>query len=295
MHPVRSGLPSGSWFAVVVFALAALAPAACSSKKSDEMSAVAVESAPGAPAGGDGEKAQLAQADGGKNRGGAPGRRRIIRTGSITLEVADYEKVRAAINNLVVGSGGFVASTEVARSEGAVSSAVLVLRIPEADLDGTVAALSRLGSLRGESLRAEDVTDQYQDLEARLRNARRLEERMLELAARAGGVKDLLQVEQEVARVREGIEVMDGQLRGLTDRTSLATLTVSLLSQGTYQPEPDPGLGTKISKVFDASIEGLAAAAEALLLFLVAALPWLLPIAILALALRRPLMRRWRR
>ena len=288
MQPARS--------LVAALVIAAIAPFACARRTADQSQAVSVESA-SAPAAEPARpgKGEPAAADGGKRGLGAPSNRRMIRTGTLTIEIADYDKTRAAINNLLAGSGGFVASAEVARSEGSVLSAMLVLRIPEGQLDGAVAALARLGTLRDESLRAEDVTEQFQDLEARLRNARRLEERLLELAAKAGGVKDLLQVEQEVARVREGIEVMDGQLRGLTDQTSLATLTVSLMTRSTYRPEPEPGLGTKVSQVFDASIEGMAGAAEALLLFAVAAMPWMLPIAVIALLMRKRLMRRWRR
>ena len=215
--------------------------------------------------------------------------RKVIRTGSLLIEVDDYEQARAAIESLVRGSGGFVAGVDVGRHEGAAGAATLTLRIPERQIDGAVAALSKLGTLRRESLRAEDVSDTYHDLSARLHNARKLEARMLELAARAGGVKDLLEVEREVGRVRESIEVMEGQLRGLDDRTSLATLTVEVITRAVYVPEVQVGLGGKVSGAFASSLRALEAAAEGLLLFLVAALPWLLPLGIGAWILRRTL------
>jgi len=220
--------------------------------------------------------------------------RKIIRTGSLMIEVDDYEKARGAIDALVRGAGGFVAAVDVGRHEGAVGSATLTLRIPESHIDRAVAALSGLGTLRRESLRAEDVSGTYYDLAARLRNARRLEERMVELAARAGGVKDLLEVEREVGRVRESIEVMEGQLRALDDRTSLATLTVELVTRQVYVPEEQVGLGGKISGSFDSSLGALAAAGEGLLLFLAAALPWLLPLGIGAWILQRAIRMRRR-
>jgi hypothetical protein len=220
--------------------------------------------------------------------------RKIIRTGSLLIEVDDYEKARGAIEGLVRGSGGFVAGVDVGRHEGAVGAATLTLRIPEGQMDGAVAALSKLGTLRRESLRAEDVSDTYHDLAARLRNAKKLEERMLELAERAGGVKDLLEVEREVGRVRESVEVMEGQLRGLDDRTSLATLTVEVVTRAVYVPEVQVGLGGKVSGAFASSLRALEAAAEGLLLFLVAALPWLLPLGLGAWILRRALRMRRR-
>ncbi len=220
--------------------------------------------------------------------------RKVIRTGSLLIEVDDYEEARAAIEGLVRGSGGFVAGVDVGRHEGAAGAATLTLRIPERQVDGAVAALSKLGTLRRESLRAEDVSDTYYDLSARLHNAKKLEARMLELAARAGGVKDLLEVEREVGRVRESIEVMEGQLRGLDDRTSLATLTVEVVTRAVYVPEVQVGLAGKVSGAFASSLRALEAAAEGLLLFLVAALPWLVPLGIGAWILRRALRLRRR-
>ncbi len=218
--------------------------------------------------------------------------RKIIRTGEIALVVEDYQRARQAIDRLVSGAHGFIASAEVARSEGAVAAATLVIRVPQGEIDAAVAALSKLGTLERESIRAEDVSETYHDLAARLRNAKALEERMVELAARAGGVKDLLEVEREIGRVRETVEVMEGQLRGLDDRTSLATLSISLRTRSLYVPVERPGLGDRIDRAFSSSLDALADAGEGLLLFSISALPWLLPVAGAALLLRRRLRRR---
>jgi Domain of unknown function (DUF4349) len=259
-----------------------------------EPTATVAQSTPVAPAGGEADRSEGAKAQPGTPSAPArPARaRKIIRTGSLLLEVEDHDKTRAAIDDLVRGAGGFVAAVEVGRDAGAAGAATLTLRLPEARIDGAVAALARLGTLRRESLRAEDVSETYYDLTARLRNAKRLEERMLELAARAAGVKDLLEVEREVGRVRESIEVMEGQLRVLDDRTQLATLTVELVTRRVYVPEDDAGLAARIGDAFDGSLRGLVATAESALLFLVAAVPWLLPIGVVGLLLRRRLRRR---
>jgi hypothetical protein len=271
--------------------------AACSSRKSDSSAgaqpvelASTAQTEPSAPAAAEPAGRFEANRDGERNAPAKP--RKIIRTGTLTIEIDNYERVRAAIDGLVRGSGGFVASVDVGRMDGSVGAATLVIRVPEERLDSAVAALGKLGTLRRESLRAEDVSETYYDLAARLRNAKRLEERMVELAAKAGGVKDLLEVEREIGRVRESVEVMEGQLRGLDDRTSLATLTVELVTRETYIAVEEPGLGSKIESAFDASVHALGEAAEALLLFMVAALPWLVPLGIGAWLLRRRLRRR---
>jgi outer membrane murein-binding lipoprotein Lpp len=290
---------------LVVAVLGSLALAGCKSTlKSDESApesgevavaeptAAVAQSAPASPAEANRNEQAKSQPDTTAGPVSPAKPRKIIRTGSLLLEVEDHDKSRAAIDDLVRGAGGFVAAVEVGRDAGAAGSATLTLRLPEARLDGAVAALARLGTLRRESLRAEDVSETYYDLAARLRNAKRLEERMLELAARAAGVKDLLEVEREVGRVRESIEVMEGQMRVLDDRTQLATLTVELVTRRVYVPEDEAGLAARIGDAFDGSLRGLVATAEAALLFLVAAVPWLLPIGLVGLLLRRRLRRR---
>jgi hypothetical protein len=297
-----SGVPwtmtsSRAWVLVLVAALAA-----CKSRDSASRSDVQLQVASQSPGAAPAEPpapvdppadgvTSLEEADRhDENRPARP--RKIVRTGTLSIEVDDYQRARAAIDGLVRGAGGFVASVDVARMDGSVGAATLVVRVPEERLDAAVAALSELGTLRRESLRAEDVSETYYDLAARLRNGKRLEERMVELAAKAGGVKDLLEVEREIGRVRESIEVMEGQMRGLDDRTSLATLTVEVVTRETYVAVEEPGLGGKIERAFDTSVRGLGSAAEALLLFMVTVLPWLVPVGAGAWFLRRRLRQR---
>jgi hypothetical protein len=300
--PRRMTIRFGSQRAVVMAALGGLlAAGACKSaaKESAEQDVTAgsVERAPAPmPVA---SATPAAPAD--RAKGDAPARpdgaaagqpRVIIRTGGLTLEVDDYETVRPAVDRVVRDAGGFVASVDVGRQAGLASGATLVLRIPADRLDAAVAAFGKLGTLRRESLRAEDVSDTYYDLAARLRNAKRMEERLVALAAQAGGVKDLLEVEREVGRMRESIEVMEGQLRGLGERASLATLTIELVTRATYRPIEERGLGARIQDAFASSWKGLLDAGEALLLFLVTVLPWLVPVGGAAWLLRRMLLRR---
>lgn len=216
--------------------------------------------------------------------------RKIIRTGSLVIAVDDCEAARDAVGELVRLAGGFVASAHVVRSEGRVASATLVLRIPEEELDRSVATLTELGTLLGESLRAQDVTEEYHDLESRLRNARRLEARLLELAGAAGSASELLEIERELGRVRERIEVAEGRQRFLDDQVTLATLTVELASRHAYRA--DRGLVDKLRGAWDLSIESLGRAGEGLVILLVVLSPWLLPVGVLAFLFRRR-VRRW--
>jgi hypothetical protein len=211
-----------------------------------------------------------------------PGRpadqRKIITNGTLVVQIDDYDAARAAVDAVVQKLGGHAGSADVARdAHGKATSAMLVLRIPADRFDEAVKQLSALGQVLTEQIRAEDVTADYTDLAARLANARRLEARLLELAAqKTSGVTDLLQVEQELARVREQIETMEGRIRLYDDQVSLATLNLQLVTRAQVAAvPPPPTLGADVSSTLSGSWGALADVGRGLLLVLVALLPWL--------------------
>ena len=106
---------------------------------------------------------------------------------------------------------------------------MLQLRVPSAQFDGAVAALSQIGKVESVSVNAEDVAEEYVDLGARLANARRVEARLVELlATRTGRLSDVLTIEQELARVRQEAERYEARMRWLERRASLSSLDVSI-------------------------------------------------------------------
>ncbi|MDQ3365769.1 MAG: DUF4349 domain-containing protein [Myxococcota bacterium] len=222
--------------------------------------------------------------------------RKVIRTGHISLVVGTYDGARAKLDALLQQAGGYVDSTQVHHHQGAVSSATLVLRIPAGAFATLLPALRTLGEIASESTNAEDVTDQYVDLAARLASAKVLEQRLLELAAdRASGVEALLAVERELARVRGEIESSEGRLRQWNDQISLSTLTLSIATRApAIAAAPAAGFGTRIGEGFHASIAALQDFGSWFVITLVAVLPWLILI-VPGAVLGRRLWRRTRK
>ncbi len=212
--------------------------------------------------------------------GGQPGpvdNRKIVRTGHIDLVVTTYDTAREQIEAIVKEAGGFVDSTRVSRSEGQVSSAVIVLRVPATGFGDLLPRLRALGEIQSESTDAADITAEYVDTSARLSSARALEKRLIELAAtRTGTVAEVLEVERELARVRGEIEQLEGQMRVWNDQVSLSTLTITL---ATKRPEiaatAAPSFSRRVSLAWHDSIAALATAAEGLSIAFIALLPWL--------------------
>ena len=218
--------------------------------------------------------------------------RKIIHTGTITVRVESYAKTRKKVEALIAEAGGFIAHADIQHAQDEVSSATLVLRIPAERLAHIMRELGQLGEIRAESLQAADVTEEYFDVDARLRNARALEARLIELVAtHTANVSDLLTVEQELARVREQIEIFQGQINRLDNQTSLATLTASFFTEETFEPTADPSFGQRASSTFDSSIAAFEDAATSFMLFWVAALPWMLPLGLFAWIGRRRYLR----
>jgi len=153
----------------------------------------------------------------------------VIRTVELAIVAADYSLVRGALDRLLAAQGGFAAQLSATDTKGSAQSLTATLRIPAAKLAATVAELKKLGRVENETHRGDEVTQQYTDLTARLSNARHTEQRLIAvLNQRTGKVKDILEVEQEIARVREGIETLDAQRRTTENQVQLATIQLQV-------------------------------------------------------------------
>lgn len=160
--------------------------------------------------------------------------RLIIRTGQASIEVDSLEPSMAELRRIVQRTGGFVADASVQSGRNQVRSATLQVKLPAPRFDELTQALEPLGKLQFVNVSAEDVSEEFVDLTARVANGRRLEDRLVELLrTRTGKLQDVLSVERELARVREEIERMEGRLRFLKTSAQLSTLSVNL-----YEPAP---------------------------------------------------------
>lgn len=161
----------------------------------------------------------------------------VIRTAEARIEVDSLELAVARVQQLAAQVGGYVANTELQVGKSQLRSATLELKIPAPRFDEGLSGLNPIGKLESVSVSAEDVGEQYVDVTARMENARRLERRLIDLLAnRTGKLKDVLDVEQSLARVREEIERYEGRIRYLREHAATSTLTVHI-----HEPIPVVG------------------------------------------------------
>lgn len=153
----------------------------------------------------------------------------IVRTGQASIEVDSLELSVIELRRLVQQTGGFIANTSMQSGKEQLRQAILEAKVPAARFDDLIGGLEPIGRVEFVNVSAEDVGEEFVDLTARATNARRLEERLIDLlGTRTGRLQDVLAVERELARVREEIERLDGRLRYLKSRSSLSTLSITL-------------------------------------------------------------------
>lgn len=220
--------------------------------------------------------------------------RKIIYTATLSLVVEELSSAQKNLANLVRQRGGYIAETNVGGSSGSPRNGTWKVRVPVEQYESFMAAASALGELQNVQSNSDDVSAEFYDVEARIKNKKVEEARLIQLLKNATGkLREILEVEKEISRVRGEIEQMQGRLRVLSDLTSLTTITISMNEIKNYVPPAPPTFGTEIARSFNDSIGGMATLGKNLLLALVAFLPWIVVLALPFALLLRVLRRRW--
>jgi hypothetical protein len=223
----------------------------------------------------------------------APLERKIIHDIDFDIVVTDFTDVPKKVDALMKEfDGAYVAQMALSGSEGQSRSGRWVVRVPLSGQGSFLERVRAFGEVTREGSKADDVSEEFYDLEARLKNKRETEARLLKVQQeKTGELKDILEVEQQIDRVRGEIEQMQGRLDRLTTLTSLSTITINIREIRNYKPPQAVSLGDRAAGTFDASVEALREFGEGALLFLIAIAPWL-PILIAMFFLARYLIRR---
>src|SRR5258705_3240743 len=186
--------------------------------------------------------------------------RKIIRNADLTLEVSSPAEAQRKVSSIAESSGGFVVTSESKQRENVEPAKrtldiKLVVRVPSSHFEEAAAAIEGLATnVVQRNMAGEDVTEQFIDLEARLKTQKALEVQFLGIMKQATKVADALEVQRQIAEVRTEIEKLEGRKRFLENRSSLSTITVNLLS-----PTPivvsTTGFGRNLRDAVSESIE----------------------------------------
>jgi hypothetical protein len=179
------------------------------------------------------EKAQLTQLDKtGETTEAAD--RKIIRNAEITIEVPSTTDAQHQVTSIAETHGGFVVTSEAKQRESndpaqRTLDIKLVVRVPSNDFGRAFDEIKKLaGNTPSENVTSQDVTEDFIDLEARIKTQKALEVQFLEIMRQANKIADALEVQRQIAEVRTDIEKLEGRKRFLENRSSLSTINVNI-------------------------------------------------------------------
>jgi Domain of unknown function (DUF4349) len=183
--------------------------------------------------------------------------RKIIYDAQVDLTVESVDPIAKKVGSLVQEARGYIAEQNVTGSPGSQRSMRWRVRIPVEQFDSFVDSIVLLGELERNNRTSQDVTEQYYDIEARIKN-KKVEEQTLNkiLQERSGKLEDILKIEIELSRVRGEIEQLEGKIRVLENVSSLATLTLNVRERDKYAP-PAPvaaDFGTQVARTWNGSL-----------------------------------------
>lgn len=160
--------------------------------------------------------------------------RKIIRNADITIEVPSTTDAQHQVTSIAESHNGFVVTSEAKQRESNDPSQrtldiKLVVRVPSNQFGSAFDEIKKLaGNTPAEQVTSQDVTEDFIDLEARIKTQKALEVQFLEIMRQAHKIEDALEVQRQIAEVRTEIEKLEGRKRFLENRSSLSTINVNI-------------------------------------------------------------------
>jgi len=219
--------------------------------------------------------------------------RKVIRQASLALVVSDLEKAAADLQELAQSYGGYVESAEVRNLE-RTSRGSITIMVASEKLDQAIDAIEKLGRVERKSITGRDVTGEYYDTATRKANLAVHEKRLLELYDRASTIQEMLDIENELSRVRGEIESLTTRIQVLDKLTSLSKIKIDLESSKAIKSSSGievPSFAERIKTAWQSAVGGLTGLLQGMVLLVVYILPFS-PIIAVVLYL---IYRRWKK
>jgi hypothetical protein len=153
--------------------------------------------------------------------------RKLIKNGRITFETQDLQKTKNQITSAVKKYKGYISSDSQNEQYDRINNHLKV-RVPFEKFDSLLVGISKeIEKFDQKEIKISDVTEEFLDVQTRLKNKKELEKKYLDILKKAKTVKEILEVEKEIGSLREDIESAEGKLKYLSDQVSFSTLNIS--------------------------------------------------------------------
>jgi hypothetical protein len=154
--------------------------------------------------------------------------RKLIKEAYLSIEVKEYSESLVQAKNLVSKWKGWVVKENVNASDYSIRND-LIIRVPGANFDSLVNDLEKVAKkITSKTIDVKDVTEEFVDVQARLKTKKAVELRYLDILKQAKTVEDILKVEEELGNIREEIESTEGRLKYLSNQTTYSTVNISI-------------------------------------------------------------------
>lgn len=187
-----------------------------------------------------------------------PSQQKIIREADLEFETKDLDRTYQTIASFVNTNKGYIQDDRSSKNYDRLRRE-LVIRIPNSSFDRVMDSIeNHVDYFDVKRVFSKDVTEEFIDLEARLKAKRELETRYLALLSKANNVKEILEVERELSVIREEIEAKQGRLKYLESQVSLSTIRMEFYKTISQRSVVNVTYGQKIWNALVSGFNGLS-------------------------------------
>jgi hypothetical protein len=220
--------------------------------------------------------------------------RMIIKSGSLSIEVDKYDEAENKVNEVVKKYSGYIANSKSSQNSSGNKSGTITVKVPADKFDVLVSDIGKIGKVMNQSIQANDITEEYVDLEARVKTQKELEQRLIKLLnEKAARLSDVIEVEEKLASVRQKIEGFEGRMKLLKSQSDFSTLVISVYEPSMISTSSGGGFFYELGQAIKKGLSGFTNILAVSITFLIAIIP-LVVIAIIIFWIIKKLLKKRR-
>lgn len=210
---------------------------------------------------------------------------KIIYTANVTMVVEELKTASSKLRDAIHLSGGYMLEFNDIRHDGEIG-ATYTIKVPADGFMSFIDAVEQIENLDfGKSVSGKDVTEEYVDLESRLKAKQLVELRLIDMMDQATKADDLLQFSNQLGAVQEEIESIKGKIRYLDNNVSFSTISIRMVQRDQSMPslmeEEEKGFGTRLADTLEGSFDVVVEGVKLILIIIVGALPVIAVLAVI--------------
>ncbi|PCJ64803.1 MAG: hypothetical protein COA58_11040 [Bacteroidetes bacterium] len=175
---------------------------------------------------------------------------KLIKTGRVTFESQDLQKIGSVIDEAIKATGAYASNENESKTPYRITRSISI-RVPSNKFDELLARISQgVDRFDERNISVSDVTEEFYDLSARLKTKKEIETRYIQILSRAGKITEILEVEKQIGEIREEIERVEGRLKYLKNQVSMSTLSINYYETLTIESQNNYGFVYKLKNSF---------------------------------------------